>query len=109
MSPIYIIAIDLGGTITKIGLFEDGKLIDHIKMNSRPDLNMATSLPRIEKSINLLMDSNKVDHLSGIGIAFPGLVNNKENTYESVKRIPTPDEESRNPFFIYLKVNFWKF
>ena len=80
MIPIYIIAIDLGGTITKIGLFEDGKLIDHIKMNSRPDLNMATSLPRIEKSINLLMDSNKVDHLSGIGIAFPGLVNNKENT-----------------------------
>ena len=59
MSPIYIIAIDLGGTITKIGLFEDGKLIDHIKMNSRPDLNMATSLPRIEKSINLLMDSHK--------------------------------------------------
>ena len=80
MSTRHIIAVDLGGTITKIGLLENGKLIDHIKMNSRPDLNMTASLPGIEKAINHLMGSNKVEYLSGIGIAFPGLVDNKKNT-----------------------------
>lgn len=78
MSAKYIIAVDLGGTITKVGLLCNGELVDSIKMASRSDLDMTASLPEIERAINFLKNSNRIKRLSGVGIAFPGLVNNQK-------------------------------
>ena len=35
MNMKYIIAVDLGGTITKVGLLRNGELVDYVKMPSR--------------------------------------------------------------------------
>ncbi|WP_300704457.1 ROK family protein [Bacteroides sp.] len=79
MSTKHIIAVDLGGTFTKVGLLRDGELIDYIKMSSRTDLDMSASLPEIESAINFLIHSNNVKRILGIGIAFPGLVDNRKS------------------------------
>lgn len=78
MNMKYIIAVDLGGTITKVGLLRNGELVDYVKMPSRQDLDMTASLPEIENAIDFLLNSNGVKRLFGVGIAFPGLVNNKK-------------------------------
>lgn len=79
MNMKYIIAVDLGGTITKVGLLRNGELVDYVKMPSRQDLDMTASLPEIENAIDFLLNSNGVKRLFGVGIAFPGLVNNKKS------------------------------
>ena len=81
MNMKYIIAVDLGGTITKVGLLRNGELVDYVKMPSRQDLDMTASLPEIENAIDFLLNSNGVKRLFGVGIAFPGLVNNKKSNY----------------------------
>lgn len=48
-------------------------------MPSRQDLDMTASLPEIENAIDFLLNSNGVKRLFGVGIAFPGLVNNKKS------------------------------
>lgn len=78
MNMKYIIAVDLGGTITKVGLLRNGELVDYVKMPSRQDLDMTASLPEIENAIDFLLNSNGVKRLFGVGIAFPELVNNKK-------------------------------
>ena len=42
---------------------------------------MTASLPEIENAIDFLLNSNGVKRLFGVGIAFPGLVNNKKKHY----------------------------
>ena len=85
MNMKYIIAVDLGGTITKVGLLRNGELVDYVKMPSRQDLDMTASLPEIENAIDFLLNSNGVKRLFGVGIAFPGLVNNKKSIIISTK------------------------
>ena len=45
MNMKYIIAVDLGGTITKVGLLRNVELLDYLKMPSRQDLDMTDFLP----------------------------------------------------------------
>ena len=85
MNMKYIIAVDLGGTITKVGLLRNGELVDYVKMPSRQDLDMTASLPEIENAIDFLLNSNGVKRLFGVGIAFPGLVNNKKSIIIFIK------------------------
>lgn len=86
MNMKYIIAVDLGGTITKVGLLCNGELVDYVKIPSRQDLDMRASLPKIESIIDFLLNSNGVKRLLGIGIAFPGLVNNKKSIIISTNK-----------------------
>ena len=65
MNMKYIIAVDLGGTITKVGLLRNGELVDYVKMPSRQDLDMTASLPEIENAIDFLLNSNGVKRLFG--------------------------------------------
>ena len=88
MNMKYIIAVDLGGTITKVGLLRNGELVDYVKMPSRQDLDMTASLPEIENAIDFLLNSNGVKRLFGVGIAFPGLVNNKKSIIISTNGEP---------------------
>jgi glucokinase len=71
----YSIAIDLGGTVVKIGLLREGEMLDCIRLDSQLSLGMASNLPRIGKEIDALLSGIDPSRLSGIGLAFPGLVN----------------------------------
>jgi len=75
-----IIGIDLGGTIIKVGLFQGGEPVDCIKMKSRLDLGLIPNLPSIEEAVDRLISSNEIRELAGIGLAFPGLVDNKKQS-----------------------------
>lgn len=74
---MYNIGIDLGGTIIKTGLIRDGKMIGCDAFASISRKGLRSNLPQIEEAINRLMDEADIDasQLSGIGLAFPGLVN----------------------------------
>lgn len=74
---MYSIGIDLGGTIVKIGLIKDSKIIGFTTLDAFSYKGLAANLPNIEKSINKLLDEEGIgsSDLLGIGMAFPGIVN----------------------------------
>lgn len=74
----YFIGIDLGGTIVKIGLVCDDKIIGSDTIPAKSADGLAGSLPFIEDVIeSLLFDKGlKADQLKGIAMGFPGLVDN---------------------------------
>ena len=43
MNMKYIIAVDLGGTITKVGLLRNGELVDYVKTVSYTHLTLPTT------------------------------------------------------------------
>lgn len=75
-----IIAIDLGGTIIKISLIEDGKIIAFDRINSQSAIGLRPSLPAIESAVNSLINQAELNQqqITGIGLAFPGLVDSRE-------------------------------
>lgn len=78
---MYIIAIDLGGTIIKLGLVKYGGDVLEMKCLPVQSINgLAVLLPSLEKSINELLDTYGITKASllGIGLAFPGLVDPHE-------------------------------
>ena len=85
---MYNIAIDLGGTITKIGLLHKGNVLNIILLDSRRLLGLETNLNRIREEINRLLALREIDtaRLGGIGLAFPGLVNPVENRVISTNK-----------------------
>lgn len=79
---MYSIGIDLGGTIIKIGLVSDAKIIGCKALDAVSRNGIRVNLPRIEEAINSLLQEKgvEVSRLSGIGLAFPGLVNPENKT-----------------------------
>lgn len=73
---MYTIAIDLGGTVVKIGLLSDGEIVDCVRLPSRLALGLALNLPKIKEAIDRLLAAWRIDvaALRCIGLAFPGLV-----------------------------------
>ncbi len=76
----YVIAIDLGGTIVKIGLIRGEDLVDCIRLKSQLSMGFVSNLPRIKDAIDRILTRQNisVEQLSGIGLAFPGIVDPKE-------------------------------
>ncbi len=74
---MYSIGIDLGGTIIKIGLIQAGEIIGFKAVASVSRRGFRANMPQIEEAIQQLLDESGIDasQLSGIGLAFPGLVN----------------------------------
>jgi glucokinase len=72
----YTIAIDLGGTIVKIGLLKEGKLIDRAEMTAKSASGLKSQLAQLEAAIDLILSSNQLskEDLLGIGFSFAGLV-----------------------------------
>jgi glucokinase len=86
---MYTIGIDLGGTIIKIGLIRSGKMIGCKTLPSISRKGLQLNLPFIEGAISeLLAERNiAVAELSGIALAFPGIVN------PIVKRVISTNEK----------------
>jgi glucokinase len=77
----YIIAIDLGGTIIKIGLLKIGQLIDRREVLARSQSGLQRQLSELETIIDQLLYNNQIskEDVTGIGFSFPGLVDSLRN------------------------------
>ncbi len=75
------IAIDLGGTIIKIGLMNDGRLIDRIEISAQSATGLKSQLPEIERSIDSILLINQLNYqdVLGIGFSFAGLVDSDKH------------------------------
>lgn len=78
---MYGIAIDLGGTVVKIGLVGRGKILARIGLDSQRSLGLGPNLPRIREGIETLLRQEGIpaSRLEGMGLAFPGLVDPENN------------------------------
>lgn len=78
---MYNIAIDLGGTIVKIGLLCKGEIQECVRFESELSLGLLPNLPRIKQEINRILARRKISRsdLTGVGLAFPGLVDPVRN------------------------------
>ncbi len=70
------IAVDLGGTIIKIGLVHDGELMAFQTIEAHSEAGLLQTLPRIEQAIKGLLEDHQLtlNQRTGIGFGFPGLV-----------------------------------
>lgn len=75
------INIDLGGTRAKVGIIENGNIIDHSICNSSSMADFSETIENLEIQINTLLGKNKIniDDVVGIGLACPGIVDVKTN------------------------------
>ena len=81
---MYCIAIDLGGTIIKIGLVKGAEILEFNSFPAKAG-SLADNLPVMKTVIDRLLGKWRVskEELSGIGLAFPGMVNPKEKRVTS--------------------------
>jgi glucokinase len=77
----HTIAIDLGGTIVKIGLLKEGQLIGRCEMTAQSASGLKSQLPELEAVINQLLQTNQLSakDVLGIGFSFAGLVDSVAN------------------------------
>jgi glucokinase len=82
------IAIDLGGTIIKIGLMKNGKLIDREELRAQSSTGLKAHFPALEIAINGIMIANRLTltDILGIGFSFPGLVDSSKNKILSTNK-----------------------
>jgi len=75
------IAVDLGGTIVKIGLLKDGQLIDRSEIVAQSASGLRAQLPDLERAIDHILLSNQLQRkeILGIGFSFAGLVDSSKN------------------------------
>ncbi len=69
MSASYI-AVDLGGTIIKVGLVRGGKVIATRRLEAVSAQGLQARLPALEEAVGALA----ADDLAGVALAFPGIV-----------------------------------
>lgn len=71
-----IIAIDLGGTVVKVGLLCNGEIVECMHLKSQLSIGFISNLPRIKEAIDSILSRQHIEpeQLAGIGLAFPGLV-----------------------------------
>jgi len=84
----FTIAIDLGGTIIKIGLLNNGELIDRKELQAQSSTGLTAHTPVLEIAIDELMLANQLalTDILGIGFSFPGLVDSSKNKILSTNK-----------------------
>ncbi|NOX66149.1 MAG: ROK family protein [Chlorobi bacterium] len=75
------VAIDLGGTRTKVGILKEDNLLGYSIEDSSSQDSFTVSMENLTNIINRLLSNNSVNknEVNGIGLAFPGLVDVKNN------------------------------
>lgn len=71
-----ILACDLGGTRSKIGVVRDGQVLAHAVVPARSQQNLALQLPVIRKTWLDLLEKAGLEpgDCGGVGVAFPSLI-----------------------------------
>jgi glucokinase len=74
------IALDLGGTRIKIGLIENGILLEGVVLEAFSGQGFKWQIPALEKEIDHLIESHNLSmtELNGIGICLPGITDSNE-------------------------------
>lgn len=74
---MHYIGIDLGGTIIKVGLVENGKVVDIRRLDAGSKYGLMPRLEPMTNAIDNLLLENDIssDKLGGVFLAFPGIVN----------------------------------
>lgn len=73
---MLIPAIDFGGTIIKLGLVRDGRVIASSSMPAHAEQGLAPQLPRVVVGLKQLLADEKLslEDCAGVGVSFPGLI-----------------------------------
>lgn len=84
----YTIGIDLGGTNVKIGLLQNGNLIENTSLNALSAVGLKAQLPEIEHAIDHMFQANGVSSkdVLGIGLSFAGLVDSSRSVILSTNK-----------------------
>ena len=98
------IGVDMGGTKIKLGLMHDGKVEAHSSLAASSHVNLATRLEEIGDKVDELLEAHNAQPV-GIGIAFPGIVDNIRHKILS-KYVKYPD--ARDFDFSHWAFNRWK-
>ena len=77
------LALDIGGTRTKLALLQDGKIIKKSMVPAYRDDAYQKNLDQAETEGRRMMAEMGLDHIDGLGIAFPGLVNPRDKVVVS--------------------------
>jgi len=77
----YIIGIDMGGTIIKMGITQDGQVIDSCTLKSDSSNGLERKLPEIEMDIKKMFQNQQISSsdIDGVGVSFPGLVDSSRS------------------------------
>ena len=77
----YVIGIDLGGTIIKMGIVQGDKIIASGALKSDSGNGLGKKLPEIETCIKNMLDERQIPNssIAGVGISFPGLVDSSRS------------------------------
>lgn len=72
----YAIGVDLGGTIVKIGLVTDGRVVAMRTLAAESAGGLGARLPALRETIDGMLAAQGVarSELDGLGLSFPGLV-----------------------------------
>ena len=84
----YTVAMDLGGTRTKLGLLWKGRLIDKSEIDSGSATGLKAHLALIEEAIDKILEKNRLvsADVLGVGFSFAGLVDSSENRIISTNK-----------------------
>ena len=77
------LALDIGGTRMKLALLQDGKIIKESMVPAYRDDAYQKNLDQAETEGRRMMAEMGLDHIDGLGIAFPGLVNPRDKVVVS--------------------------
>ena len=82
------IAIDIGGTIIKMGLIEKDKVLDIVTFPSFSQNDFSLTMNTVSEHINTLFERNKLvsAQIRGIGITIPGIVDVDNNKVLSINK-----------------------
>jgi glucokinase len=82
------IAIDLGGTRIKVGIVNNGEVLNSIFVDAFSGKGLLARLPVLEESIDHLLNELKIsaEDIAGIGISIPGIVDSRQMKLLSVNK-----------------------
>lgn len=92
-----IVGIDLGGTVIKAGLLDDGHMADTFRMPADSAEGLAPKLGPLADSVDAMLKRNGIDPsmLDGVAVAFPGIADIKRKKAAAVNA-KYPDAPSLN-------------
>ena len=112
MGGNYSVAIDLGGTIIKIGLILDSEIVRFTTISSDSVKGLSHMLPKMEHAIDSLLSEEGISStdLVSIGLAFPGMVNPVECRVISTndKYDDACDIDLIGPIVVGAFLSYWK-
>jgi glucokinase len=86
LNSMKTISIDLGGTRTKAGIVENGRIVASTISQSNSLGNFNSVIENLELQIKNLIQDNHTSEFAGIGIAMPGIIDINKNQLLSVNQ-----------------------